>query len=454
MTLATRPLWAAFVLLIYAAFCAALYLRRRAEKRRAESAAAALIPAVDGATAVLVAYASQTGYAEQIAWQTARALHTAGVPAMLRPLGEVTPAELHTYQRALFVASTYGEGDAPDAAAAFARRTMAIQPDLSGLSYGVLALGDREYAHFCGFGRRLDAWLSACRAQPLFERVELDNADPKALLDWQHLVGRVAGTSDLAEWEAPLFEPWRLARRVWLNEGSLGGPCFLIELQGAQDATWEAGDLVQVLAPGGDDRPREYSVACVPRGGVLQLLVRQERHSDGTLGLASGWLTQGAQIGGDVALRLRPHRNFRIGDNASRPLVLIGNGTGLAGLRAHLQARAAAPGAARAWLLYGERNAAHDAHFRDEIDAWQQQGVLTHVDWVFSRDQPERRYVQHRLQEQAARLREWVAGGAAIYVCGSLEGMAAGVDAVLGEVLGPDATAHLADAGRYRRDVY
>jgi sulfite reductase (NADPH) flavoprotein alpha-component len=56
--------------------------------------------------------------------------------------------------------------------------------------------------------------------------------------------------------------------------------------------------------------------------------------------------------------------------------------------------------------------------------------------------------------EQADALRDWVARGAAIYVCGSLEGMAAGVDDALAQVLGAGQLAALADAGRYRRDVY
>ena len=78
----------------------------------------------------------------------------------------------------------------------------------------------------------------------------------------------------------------------------------------------------------------------------------------------------------------------------------------------------------------------------------------TEDDLVFSRDQPERRYVQHCLLEEAERLRRWVDDGAAIYVCGSLEGMAGGVDAALQQVLGRDALDRLAQEGRYRRDVY
>ena len=72
----------------------------------------------------------------------------------------------------------------------------------------------------------------------------------------------------------------------------------------------------------------------------------------------------------------------------------------------------------------------------------------------FSRDQVHKRYVQDRLGEAAEQLRAWLAEGAAIYVCGSLEGMAGGVDAVLHEVLGEAAVEQLIEQGRYRRDVY
>jgi len=152
-------------------------------------------------------------------------------------------------------------------------------------------------------------------------------------------------------------------------------------------------------------------------------------------------------------VRLRAHRNFRLEDNAARPLVLIGNGTGLAGLRGHLRARAAA-GAGPNWLLFGERNAAHDTLYGDELQAWLASGVLQRLDLAFSRDQAVRVYVQDRLAQAADTLREWVQGGAAIYVCGSLQGMAQGVDDTLRAVLGVEQMEQLVRSGRYRRDVY
>ncbi|SHM80619.1 sulfite reductase subunit alpha [Rhizobacter sp. OV335] len=457
MTPSARLLAAGAVALAYLAFCAFITWRERRRRTAASRDAAALDHADAQASPVLVAFASQTGFAEQLAWQTARLLHTAGVPVRLLPLGELRPDELARTERALFIVSTYGEGDAPDPASAFARHMADGGAPLPRLHHAVLALGDRSYAQFCGFGRRLDAWLQAQGATPLFARIELDNEDAAALKQWQQQVAHLAGTIDVPDWQAPGFDDWRLVERRVLNDGSSAAPVCHLELEPADDTPlpdWQAGDLVQVQAPGDPQRPREYTIASVPSAGRLHLMVRQERHPDGGLGVASGWLTTHLPVGERVPLRLRAHGSFRIGDNAARPLVLIGNGTGLAGLRSHLAARAEARAPDACWLLFGERQAAHDAHYAADTDRWQADGVLALVDRVFSRDQPARRYVQHRVLEEAERLRAWVADGAAIYVCGSLEGMAAGVDEALAQVLGADQLAALADAGRYRRDVY
>ena len=452
-----RLLAAALVVLVYLALCGAIVWRERRRQRRDALAAAALMPAAPGHPLWLIGFASQTGFAEEIAWQTARALHAAGVAARIVPLAELSAELLGRTERALFITSTYGEGDPPDAATLFARKVMTATPVLTQLHFAVLALGDREYDHFCGFGRTLDNWLARCGAQPLFERVEVDNGDTEALQRWQRQLGHAAGIDDLPAWQAPQFDRWRLAARRHLNPGSAGAPTFHLELvpsHGAPLPTWQSGDLVQIAVPAEPDRPREYSIASLPADGSLQLLVRQERHRDGTLGVASGWLTDVAAPGAEVLLRLRAHRNFQLGANATRPLILVGNGTGLAGLRGHLKARAAA-GQTRNWLVFGERNAAHDFYHRDEIEAWQRDGVLARADLVFSRDQPERLHVQHRLRDAADDLRRWIVDdGAAVYVCGSLEGMAGGVDAALAHILGSAELARLAEAGRYRRDVY
>ncbi|MFJ7567676.1 sulfite reductase subunit alpha [Herminiimonas sp. NPDC097707] len=450
----TRAIVATLLVLVYLGMCMAIYCVQRRKRQQAARNAAALIPAADGAPPWLIGYASQTGFAEELAWNTARLLHTAGVPARVASLSDIRADDLMQTERALFIVSTYGEGDPPDNASLFAGKVMNTKLALPHLHFGMLMLGDSGYTHFCGFGRTFTAWLLARGAHALFDSVVVDNTDAKALHDWQHHLSHIAGTSDAPDWQAPTYQQWRLTTRRHLNPGSAGNPTFHIELEAPNEqAIWEAGDLLQVLAPADPQRAREYSVASTPSDGRIHLLVRQERHEDGSLGIASGWLTEQAALGATIDVRLRAHSNFRLGDNLHRPLIFIGNGTGLAGLRSHVKARAA-NGRQRNWLLFGERNATHDFYYRDEIEAWQTQGVLERVDIVFSRDQAERIYVQDKLREQADTVRAWLAADAAIYVCGSLDGMAGGVEAALTDIMGAAAVEQLIAQGRYRRDVY
>lgn len=447
-----RALGAGSTVVAYAALCASVYVR---ERRRQAAAArdAASLSDNSSEPPMLVLFASQTGQAEAIAWQTARQLSAAGTPARVMELNALDAPTLAAARRALFIASTYGEGDAPDGASVFAERLMDSPPALHALRYAVLALGDRQYANFCGFGRALDEWLLAAGATREFDRIEVDNSEPAALAAWQAQWGETptAGVEDAAS----SFAQWRLVARDQLNPGSAGAPVFHLGLvpQAGALPHWASGDLAQVVVASDPARPRDYSISSVHADGELQLLVRQEQHPDGTLGAASGLLTSTLSVGDTVTLRLRPHRGFRLDGNETRPLILIGNGTGLAGLRAHLRARAAGRRHGN-WLVFGERHAAHDFLYRDEIEAWRATGVLQRLDMVFSRDQAQRFYVQHRLLQSADALLQWLRDGAAIYVCGSLQGMASGVDAALRQVAGEALMSELAASGRYRRDVY
>jgi sulfite reductase (NADPH) flavoprotein alpha-component len=485
-----------------------LYLDRRRKTRALRAARDVAADAADlgriASPALLIAFASQSGTAEQLAWQTAHALQGAGVQVAVHPLAGLNVATLGGFRRALFVVSTFGDGEAPDTARRFARQVMSQRASLSDIGFGMLSLGDRSYAGFCGFGRRLHDWLTAHGARPLFDTVEVDNHDPAAIDAWQRNIGTL-GPGDPTAWEHAPFAPWTILARERTNVG--GAPLCHVVLAAPEgvSTSWQSGDLVDVMphhpaatvdawlrgrgfdpaavaaAPGQtlaealaasewphslpadasrDElltaleplRPRQYSIASIPADGTVHLLVRARATVDAP-GLASRLLTDTLPIGGTVSVRLRPHPAFRLGpDNWHRPLILIGNGSGLAGLMGHLSARIA-EGQTRNWLVYGARHAA-DLPYRDRLMAWQEGGQLARLDLALSRDQPERVYVQHKLADASATLREWVERGAAIYVCGSLDGMAGGVDAVLHAVLGTELVDALVDAGRYRRDVY
>lgn len=507
---------AAAAILLWLLLCAGIFWRRRAAEKKSARLLAEMAAQGSGRP-WLVSWASQTGFAEQLAWQTAQTLQSVGLAVRLLPVAQLSIEVLQDAENVLFVVSTTGEGDAPDAALGFARRMRESATPLPQMNYGVLALGDRGYTNFCAFAHVVDGWLRHRGASAHFDMVEVDNGDAAALRHWQHQLSVLTGHTEIPDWNAPDYGRWRLLERRCLNPGSAGAPVFQVAFAPVADTSankpvWQSGDIVEIgprqsaqdvesflqalgldgeqtLIDAGkacslrdamaaralpheatgfaalqdwslqqllDDLKllphREYSIASVPADGRIELLLRQMRQPDGRLGVGSGWLTEHAPIGGEIALRIRQNRSFHApADN--RPLILVGNGTGIAGLRSHIKERSLS-GRKRNWLLFGERNAAHDFFFQEEIESWQKAGVLERLDLAFSRDQAERVYVQDVLRLRAAELRTWVDAGAAIYICGSLAGMAPAVAAVLTEVLGEALLEQMAEDGRYRRDVY
>ncbi|MCY1268307.1 flavodoxin [Pseudomonas jessenii] len=486
-----------------------LYLDRRRKKRQIKDARKDLVQTASDAPAWLIGFASQSGFAEQLAWQTAGQLQAAGLPVKVQPLADVSEQDLHESNNALFVVSTFGDGEAPDSARSFERKVLGRTPSLGRLNYAVLGLGDRQYQHFCGFAKRLHAWLGEHGAKTLFAPVEVDSGDPYALRHWQQQLGLLTGQAPVDTWQAPSYDNWTLLHRELLNPDSSGSPVYLLGLKPPSTSSWLAGDLVEVMprncpwaiehfldgmgihgetkvqlngleetleqALASRQLPenrahlvglhaqalaealvplamREYSIASIPADGVLELIVRQEVHADGNLGVGSGWLTEHAPVGSSISLRVRRNSGFHLPAQPV-PMILLGNGTGLAGLRSLLKARIA-DGQQRQWLLFGERHREHDYLCRKELEEWLINGDLARLDLAFSRDQAEKIYVQDRLRESAAELKKWLADDAVIYICGSLQGMASGVDQVLNEVLGSAEVERLIEQGRYRRDVY
>jgi len=180
-----------------------LYFDRRRKKRAARSARIDLGACSNTASGGwLIGFASQSGFAEQLAWQTAGQLQAADVPVRVQSLAQLDPQQLRSADNALFVISTFGEGEPPDSARGFERKWLARAPgleklDLDRLNYAVLALGDRQYEQFCAFARRVHDWLAEQGANLLFPPVEVDGSDKAALEHWQQQVSTVTGAAAL-----------------------------------------------------------------------------------------------------------------------------------------------------------------------------------------------------------------------------------------------------------------
>lgn len=436
--LTARELWAGLAVLGWLTLCAVCLLPGRRQ-------ASSLNPQADW----LVAYASQSGTAQGMARQQAEALISAGRRVDLIELNQLQPQQLSRYHRGILIASSWGDGEPPDNAARFWRQARQQQPDLRHLSYVMLALGDSQYAEFCGFARQLDGWLQRSGARMMLPRIEVDQLDPAPLQRWHTQLAEWTGVTVADATAQPVTDQWQLVTRHHLNPGSPGAPVWLIRLRPCGTMPrWQAGDLARLRI---GRQVRSYSLASLPEDGVLELLVRQVTRADGQPGLGSGWLCNQSNPGDLVQLQIQSNPQFHLPEEL-RPAILIGAGTGLAGLRSLLKQRQR-QGLADNWLIFGERCERHDRWLAEELDVWAESGSLL-LDRCFSRQHPSGEYVQQRLAGKADQLRTWVDRGATIHVCGSLENLGQSVQQTLEQLLSAQQWQSLQQHDRYRRDLY
>ncbi|HEY6022751.1 MAG TPA: flavodoxin domain-containing protein [Pseudolabrys sp.] len=214
--------------------------------------------------------------------------------------------------------------------------------------------------------------------------------------------------------------------------------------------------------------PRAYSIASSRRevGDEAHLLisaVRYESHGRDRKGVASNYVAERLKRGGRVRAKLKPNRHFGL-PAPDKDIIMVGPGTGVAPFRAFVQERRAVESSGKSWLFFGDRTFTHD--FLYQLD-WQEaleDGSLTRMDVAFSRDTPDKVYVQHKIWDRRAELVEWLEGGAHFYVCGDAKAMAKDVRAALVrgyadvKALSPEAAeqavATLEREKRYLQDVY
>jgi sulfite reductase (NADPH) flavoprotein alpha-component len=232
-----------------------------------------------------------------------------------------------------------------------------------------------------------------------------------------------------------------------------------------------AQTLVDQLKP---LKPREYSIASAQDAvgdevHITVTRVREERDGIDYLGAGSDFL---AQIQSEQTLELSVVSNprFRLPDDSKRDVIMVGPGTGIAPFRAFVQQRSTTDAAQRGrnWLFFGNPHFRYDFLYQLEWQKALQDGSLSRLSVAFSRDQAEKRYVQHAMLENAAELYQWLQNGAHFYVCGDAKRMAKDVELALLTILahrgdlqgsadsefGAHKLRELQDAGRYQRDVY
>lgn len=215
--------------------------------------------------------------------------------------------------------------------------------------------------------------------------------------------------------------------------------------------------------------PRLYSIASSPLAhpGEVHLTVsavRYQSHGLDRKGVCSTHLADQVKPGDLVPVFVQPNKNFRLPEDSSRPVIMVGPGTGIAPFRAFVEHRAATGASGRNWLFMGDQHYLYDFLYQLEWQDHLKTGALTRLDVAFSRDQPEKIYVQHRMRERAAELYAWLEQGAYFYVCGDAARMAVDVHEALVSIIEKQGAKsreaaeayveNLKKTKRYQRDVY
>lgn len=233
---------------------------------------------------------------------------------------------------------------------------------------------------------------------------------------------------------------------------------------GARIEVAELGSLMRPLSP------RLYSIASSLKAypGEVHLTVgtvRYEAHGRSRHGVASCWLADRVVPGETpVPVFVQVSRHFRPPTDSSRPIIMVGPGTGIAPFRAFLQERRAIGAPGKNWLFFGDQRHSSDYLYASELDPLHRDGFLTRLDLAFSRDQESKVYVQDRMREQSQALWQWLEEGAHFYVCGDARRMAKDVEEALRTVIQTaggrsedqalEYLETLQSEGRYQKDVY
>ena len=216
-------------------------------------------------------------------------------------------------------------------------------------------------------------------------------------------------------------------------------------------------------------QPRLYSIASSIKAFPEQVhfiiaSVRYRSHGRGREGVASIYLAERVAESVRIPMFVHVAKGFRLPEDPSTPIIMVGPGTGVAPFRAYLHERKQTGASGRNWLFFGEQRQGCDFFYREEFETLQRDGVLNRFDVAFSRDQDHKVYVQHRMLENSQDIYAWLEEGAHFYVCGDAARMAKDVDVALHQIVEkeggktPEEAAEyvetLKKTKRYKRDVY
>jgi len=217
---------------------------------------------------------------------------------------------------------------------------------------------------------------------------------------------------------------------------------------------------------------RLYSIASSIKAHPEQVdltvaAVRWSSHGRVRNGVCSTFLAERWATGATAGVFGQTQKHFRMPEDPSAPMIMVGPGTGVAPFRAFIEEREVTGAKGKSWPFFGERRSATEFFYKEQFEGWIKSGVLECLDLAWSREASGRKeYVQHRMHAQGAQIWKWLCDGAYFYVCGDKERMAKDVHAELIAIVqthggkSPEEARVFVEETltktekRYRRDVY
>lgn len=218
---------------------------------------------------------------------------------------------------------------------------------------------------------------------------------------------------------------------------------------------WKAQDLVDVLRP---LQPRLYSISSsqqyVPdEVHITVAALRYHYRNRSKKGAASTYLADLLNVNDEVNVFIEKNEYFKLPAEDTRDVIMIGPGTGIAPFRAFMQEREVREAKGKNWLFFGNPHFTTDFLYQTEWQKMVKAGMLQKIDLAFSRDTPEKVYVQDRIRLQAKEICKWLDGGASLYVCGDKNKMARDVQNALEEVIAGEKGYSREEAANYVKNL-
>jgi sulfite reductase (NADPH) flavoprotein alpha-component len=145
-------------------------------------------------------------------------------------------------------------------------------------------------------------------------------------------------------------------------------------------------------------------------------------------GAASSFLSDRIEEEHKIPVYIKQNEGFRLPEDPSTKIIMVGPGTGVAPFRAFVDERAEQGNAGDSWLFFGNPHFTTDFLYQTEWLEHIKNETLTRLNVAFSRDQKNKIYVQHKIKEHGKDLYDWIQDNATIYVCGDKNYMAKDVE--------------------------